>query len=138
VAKRAAEKISKRFDSTVVGTHHGYFNSTDEIAEVVAKIRSSRPHLLLAGLGESQEVFLHRHRDSLAVPVMIGVGGTLDVLAGAAKRTPVWTRRVGLEWAWRVGFDPRHRLPRLVRFVWIVLSSKRSNRPLIENERDPC
>ncbi|UCH25043.1 MAG: WecB/TagA/CpsF family glycosyltransferase [Trueperaceae bacterium] len=129
IAAQAADYISNRYHCTVVGTHHGYFNTVDEIAEVVAKVRSSRPHLLLAGLGEDQELFLQRHRDALGVPVMIGVGGTLDVLAGAAKRTPAWTRRVGLEWAWRVGFDPNrwHRLPRLLRFVRIVCTRERSN-----------
>jgi N-acetylglucosaminyldiphosphoundecaprenol N-acetyl-beta-D-mannosaminyltransferase len=65
--------------------------------------RRSGANLLLAGLGERQESFLAAHRERLGAAVAIGVGGTLDVLAGAVRRTPGWTRRLGLEWAWRVG-----------------------------------
>jgi N-acetylglucosaminyldiphosphoundecaprenol N-acetyl-beta-D-mannosaminyltransferase len=54
---------------------------------------------------------------------MIGVGGTLDVLSGTVKRTPRWARRLGLEWAWRIGLDPKRwrRFPRLLAFVRLVM-----------------
>jgi N-acetylglucosaminyldiphosphoundecaprenol N-acetyl-beta-D-mannosaminyltransferase len=59
----------------------------------------------------------------LGAGALIGVGGTIDVLAGVATRTPGWTRRWGLEWAYRVGLDPKrwHRIPRLARFVALTL-----------------
>ncbi|QRN81003.1 MAG: WecB/TagA/CpsF family glycosyltransferase, partial [Nocardiopsis sp. BM-2018] len=83
--------------------------------------------LLLAGLGEGQEAVLAAQRRRWGVGAMIGVGGTLDVLAGVAKRTPTWTRRLGVEWAWRVGLDPArwHRFPRLIRFVGLALREPR-------------
>lgn len=57
---------------------------------------------------------------------MIGVGGTLDVLTGEVKRTPGWTRKVKLEWAYRVGLNRKrwHRFPRLIQFVKLVRASK--------------
>jgi N-acetylglucosaminyldiphosphoundecaprenol N-acetyl-beta-D-mannosaminyltransferase len=72
-----------------------------------------------------QELFLHTHRAALRVPLMMGVGGALDVLSGSVKRTPAWTHRLGLEWAYRVGFDRRrwHRIPRLARFVRLVVDN---------------
>jgi N-acetylglucosaminyldiphosphoundecaprenol N-acetyl-beta-D-mannosaminyltransferase len=127
VAERAAATAKQRWGVVIAGCHHGYFTEREEAA-VVAAVGQARAHVLLAGLGEGQEMFLDRHRGALGAAVLIGVGGTLDVLAGEASRTPTWTRRLNLEWAWRVGLDRRrwHRFPRLVSFVRLVL--KRSGR----------
>lgn len=122
VAERAAAEAASRFGVNVVGSHHGYFDRSapDEVLRAVA---SSRADLLLAGLGEGQELFLHSHAAQLGVGVMVGVGGTLDVLAGEVKRMPAWTRRLGVEWLFRVALDRRRwgRLPRLFRFAAMVL-----------------
>jgi N-acetylglucosaminyldiphosphoundecaprenol N-acetyl-beta-D-mannosaminyltransferase len=128
VAARAAKRAEALFGTTVAGAQHGYFKRPDEVPEVVQRIAESGATLLLAGLGEGQELFLHEHRSELKVPLMIGVGGSLDVLAGEARRTPAWTRRAGLEWAWRVGFDPKRwkRAPRLLAFVRLVREARRA------------
>ena len=125
VADRAAERASRDFGSVGAGIQHGYFRRPDDTPDVVDEVRAARADLLLAGLGPGQERFLADHLDALGASVAIGVGGTLDVLAGTARRTPAWTRRLGLEWAWRVGLDPKrwHRIPRLARFVILVLRS---------------
>jgi N-acetylglucosaminyldiphosphoundecaprenol N-acetyl-beta-D-mannosaminyltransferase len=126
IAQRAAEEAQRRFGTTIAGCHHGYFKRPDETPGVLKNVRESQAQLLLAGLGEGQELFLHDNRAGLDVPLMIGVGGTLDVLAGEVKRTPLWTQKVGLEWAWRVGFDHKrwYRFPRLLKFVRLVLREK--------------
>lgn len=126
VAERAAKVAQARFGSRVAGVQHGYFKKPHEVPEVVRQVASSGADLLLAGLGEGQERFLHEHRLDLNVPLMIGVGGSLDVLAGEARRTPAWTRRLGVEWAWRVGLDRKrwHRFPRLVQFMRLVMAAE--------------
>ncbi|MBW6455086.1 MAG: WecB/TagA/CpsF family glycosyltransferase, partial [Trueperaceae bacterium] len=126
VAEAAAAAARRRWGTRVAGAHHGYFDHETEGAAVAREVRRSGAQLLLAGLGERQEVFLDAQRDTLGVGAMIGVGGTLDVLAGVARRTPAWTRRWGVEWAWRVGLDPArwHRLPRLLRFIGLALSRR--------------
>ena len=122
VARRAAETACQRYGTVVAGTQHGYFKRPDEVAEITHAISKSGADVLLAGLGEGQELFLHRHRAALKVPLLMGVGGALDVLSGEVKRTPAWTRKLRLEWAYRVGFDTQrwHRIPRLVQFVKMV------------------
>ena len=122
VAERAAARAHSLYGTAVAGVQHGYFERPLEVPEVVQKVAESGAHLLLAGLGEGQERFLHEHRGELGAPLMIGVGGALDVLSGQVKRTPAWTRRAGLEWVWRVGADPRRwrRAPRLVAFVRLI------------------
>lgn len=128
VAERAAQTIKERYGAHIVGLRHGYFKQPEDLPLVIDAIRTSGAQLLLAGLGEGQERFLHEHRAELGVPLMIGVGGTLDVLAGEVKRTPLWTRKLGLEWAYRVGFSPSrwHRFPRLLTFIFLVLKRSRA------------
>ncbi len=126
VAEAAAAATAARWGTVVVGHRHGYFDRASEGATVAAEVRGSGAGLLLAGLGEGQERFLDEHRDAFGAGCLIGVGGTLDVLAGVARRTPAWTHRWGVEWAWRVGLDPKRwrRAPRLARFAWMVLRSR--------------
>ena len=127
VAERAAVTAHERWGSEVVFVRDGYFDREREGGSVAAAVAASGAQVLLAGLGEGQEVVLEAHRDAWGAGALIGVGGTLDVLAGVAKRTPEWTRRFGVEWAWRVGLDPArwHRLPRLARFVALALRAQR-------------
>jgi N-acetylglucosaminyldiphosphoundecaprenol N-acetyl-beta-D-mannosaminyltransferase len=125
VAQKAAEAAKRNYGTVIAGVQHGYFKRPEDVPAICQLVRESNAHLLLAGLGEGQELFLHVNRSALNVPLMIGVGGTLDVMAGEVQRTPLWTRKVGLEWAYRVGLDRKrwHRFPRLLKFVKLVLES---------------
>jgi N-acetylglucosaminyldiphosphoundecaprenol N-acetyl-beta-D-mannosaminyltransferase len=53
-----------------------------------------------------KERFLASHRDALGVPFIMGVGGSLDILAGAVRRAPLRMQRLGLEWLYRVCQEP--------------------------------
>ena len=124
VAEEAARSLASRCPGLrVVGTHDGYF-SPEEEPEVVRKIAEAKPDILFVGLGAPrQEKWIRRHMAELQVPVAIGVGGSLDVLAGRARRAPEWMQRAGLEWLYRVAREPS-RLPRmwaLPRLVWMTL-----------------
>jgi len=128
VAEAAGREVTRRYGTRVLGTHHGYFGrGADEVTAVCRAVKESGAALLLAGLGEGQERFLHRHAEALGAAVMIGVGGTLDVLSGRVKRMPRWTTRLGVEWLFRVGLDPKRwrRLPRLWTFALLVLNRRR-------------
>jgi N-acetylglucosaminyldiphosphoundecaprenol N-acetyl-beta-D-mannosaminyltransferase len=126
IAQKAADEAHKKYGTMIAGVQHGYFKRPDDVPHICQMIKESQAHLLLAGLGEGQELFLHQHREALAVPLMMGVGGTLDVMSGEVQRTPLWTRKVGLEWAWRVGLDRKrwHRFPRLLKFVRLVYAAR--------------
>ncbi|MDJ0865454.1 MAG: WecB/TagA/CpsF family glycosyltransferase [Myxococcota bacterium] len=93
-----------------VGSHHGYLEGSD--ARVVAEINAARPHLLLVGMGNPlQERWLHDHRESLRVPLCLGVGGLMDYWAGDLDRAPHWLRRLGFEWVHLMLRQP-HKVPR--------------------------
>jgi N-acetylglucosaminyldiphosphoundecaprenol N-acetyl-beta-D-mannosaminyltransferase len=124
VAEAAGRELAARYPGlTVAGTHHGYFKAEEEPA-VVAKVRQSRADLLFVALGAPrQELWAARHLEALGVPVVMGVGGSFDVLAGKVRRAPVWLRRLHLEWLGRLLMDPKRWRRQLVlpKFVLLVL-----------------
>ncbi|NLV17325.1 MAG: WecB/TagA/CpsF family glycosyltransferase [Syntrophomonadaceae bacterium] len=111
----------------VAGNHHGYFID-DESLEIVELIRAAQPDILLVGLGAPrQDQWIAQYLEDLRVPVCIGVGGTLDVLAGRVKRAPRIWRRLGLEWLYRLVSEPARikRQMALPKFVGLVLKQGR-------------
>lgn len=91
----------------IAGSHHGYFQPEDE-AELVRAINVSGADCLFVGLPTPmKERFIARHSQSLAPAFIMGVGGSIDVLAGHVKRAPRWMQRAGLEWLYRTIQEPR-------------------------------
>ena len=123
-AKKKAEELYPGIE--IVGTRNGYFKEADEPA-IIADIKAQKPDLLLAALGvPKQEKWLHAHKEELGVPLSIGVGGTLDVMAGVMKRAPRWMLKAKLEWLFRGILQPKRagRLLALPKFVLKVHSYK--------------
>ena len=72
-----------------------------------AEVETARPEIVLAAFGAGrQELFLDRYLGPIGAAAGIGVGGSLDFLAGRVRRAPAVLRRVGLEWAWRLAIQP--------------------------------
>ncbi len=93
-------------------------------------IRAARPHLVLVAFGApKQEMWMHRRRGALAPSVLLGVGATLDFLAGRVRRAPPWASRAGLEWLWRLAREPRRLWRRYLvddpRFAVVLLRALR-------------
>lgn len=128
VAEAAAQAAHERYGVTVAGVHHGYFPPAED-ARVAALVGESQADLLLTAMGAArQEIFNDYWRGVLNVPVAMGVGGVLDVLAGTARLAPTWTRKLGVEFVWRVASDRSRwgRAPRLAQFVALVQREKRA------------
>ena len=127
VAEKAKAKAEELYPGIeIVGTRDGYFKAEDEAA-IIEEIKAAQPDLLLAALGvPKQEKWLHAHLKELNVPVAIGVGGTLDVMAGVMKRAPYWMQKAKLEWLFRGLLQPKRagRLMALPKFVLKVHSYK--------------
>ena len=123
VAARAAEACAAAYGVQIAGVQDGYFKPED--AEAIAqRILEADTHLLLTGLGGGkQERFNQRFRPAR---VSIGCGGYIDVLAGETALAPDWTRRIGVEWIWRIVTLGRwNRAQRLLEFVVKTLTVKR-------------
>jgi len=108
VLRMLQDRLAHRFPGLcIAGSRDGYFTES-ESAEVAAQIRDSGADMLFLGItSPKKEIFLGTYGDSLGVPVMHGVGGSFDVLAGVTKRAPERWQRMGLEWAYRTLQEPR-------------------------------
>jgi N-acetylglucosaminyldiphosphoundecaprenol N-acetyl-beta-D-mannosaminyltransferase len=88
--------------------------------EIKRRIRAGKPDLLFVGFGcPKQEKWMAMHYVSLGVPVVVGVGATIDFLAGRVKRAPVWMRRGGVEWIFRLAQEPRRLMGRYMTDMWV-------------------
>lgn len=128
VAEKAKAKAEQLYPGIeIVGVRNGFFSPADNAA-IIAEIRAARPDLLLVALGvPKQEKWIAAHLAELDVPVAIGVGGTLDVMAGVMKRAPYWMQRAKLEWLFRGLMQPKRagRLLALPKFVLKVHASRK-------------
>ena len=128
VAEKAKAKAEQLYPGIeIVGVHNGFFSPADNAA-IIAEIRAARPDLLLVALGvPKQEKWIAAHLAELDVPVAIGVGGTLDVMAGVMKRAPHWMQKAKLEWLFRGLMQPKRagRLLALPKFVLKVHASRK-------------
>ena len=106
VVERVAALFSERHRGLrIAGYHNGYW---DDDLEVISAVRAARPdYLFLAIPSPRKELWLNSHLDELAVPFVMGVGGSFDVIAGKVSRAPKWLQTAGFEWAWRLGQEPR-------------------------------
>jgi N-acetylglucosaminyldiphosphoundecaprenol N-acetyl-beta-D-mannosaminyltransferase len=127
VAERAAKNLCERFPGLqVVGAYAGSPVIDDEDA-LVARVRAARPDALFVAYGApQQDKWIARNAQQLQVPLMMGIGGTLDYIVGIVSRAPSWMRRLGLEWLYRLIRQPwrwRRQLA-IWRFAWHSLRER--------------
>jgi N-acetylglucosaminyldiphosphoundecaprenol N-acetyl-beta-D-mannosaminyltransferase len=108
VLDRAVDRMLAGFPGVdIVGRRNGYFDASEEEA-VAREIAAARPDILFVAMtSPKKENFLGQWSPLLGVPVCHGVGGSFDVLAGKVRRAPIAWQRLGLEWLYRVGQEPR-------------------------------
>ncbi|TYP57814.1 WecB/TagA/CpsF family glycosyltransferase [Thermosediminibacter litoriperuensis] len=121
VAEESAAGIKAKFPGVrIAGTHHGYFDLSQQ-DKVVDEINGLKPHFIFVGMGAPrQEVFMVNNKDKIRGGIMMGVGGSLDVLAGRVSRAPQWMQRLGFEWFYRLVQEPS-RIKRMVALPLFLL-----------------
>ena len=94
--------------------------SDAENEEIAWRIQEARPDLVFVAFGcPKAEKWIARHYRAIGAPVMVGVGGTIDFLAGRVKRAPRWMARGGVEWIYRLMQEPRRLWRRYSRDLWV-------------------
>lgn len=125
IAELAAEKMKEKCpDLQICGMADGYFKDENE---VVQKVNDAKADVLFVCLGApKQEKFMAAHQKDLNVKLMIGLGGTLDGIAGTVKRAPKWMIRLNLEWLYRLIKEPSRfgRMMRLPKFVFAAFKKR--------------
>jgi N-acetylglucosaminyldiphosphoundecaprenol N-acetyl-beta-D-mannosaminyltransferase len=139
VAERAAEIFRQRYQTQVVGCDAPMLSLAEGDPATLAafdKVQAAAPDLLLLALGApKQEILMHRWAKTYAPAVALGIGASLDFVAGTVKRAPVWMQKSGLEWAFRLGQEPRRLWrrylvndPRFLKVLAETLARPRSER----------
>lgn len=104
VAKKAAEKIHNDFGVNVCGFEHGYHKDD---SGVLKDINEKKPGILLVCLGApKQENWIADNKENLPPCLMIGAGGSVDVLSGQTTRAPKFFLKLNLEWFYRLITEP--------------------------------
>jgi N-acetylglucosaminyldiphosphoundecaprenol N-acetyl-beta-D-mannosaminyltransferase len=120
----ARRELARRFPTLkIAGARDGFFR---DAKEVVDDINHSGADLLFVAMGSPrQEFWIAEHRAALEPSFCMGVGGSLDVLAGTARRAPAVFRKTGTEWLFRLMLDPSRLRRQMVlpKFAWEVLKS---------------
>ncbi len=106
VAAEVAAQLRAANPQLEVASHPGSPDpSSDD--ETLTLIRAHRTQVLLVAFGApKQELWIDRLKGPLGPVVGIGVGGAFDYLTGRVRRAPVWMRRAGLEWLYRLVRQP--------------------------------
>lgn len=131
VAEAARDVLVQRHPTLhVVGTYSGSPAAQEEDA-IVQRINASGADLLFVAYGApAQDKWIARNLPRLNVAMAMGVGGSLDFIAGRVPRAPSWMRRLGLEWLFRLVRQPWRwrRMLRLPAFVLAVLREGEGDR----------
>lgn len=111
VAELAAEKLRQRLPKVqIVDTLAPRIglSATDEERESVERLIRAKADVIFVCLGApKQELFSDRNRRALAPAVLVCFGAAVDFAAGTMPRAPTWMSQMGLEWAFRLGREPR-------------------------------
>ncbi len=140
VARRAGDALEQLHPGLqIVGAASPRIDLSRPPAErrhIVREIQQARPDLVLVGLGApKQELWIDESIGALRPAVLLGVGASIDFLAGTARRAPAWVSAHGLEWLYRLAHEPRRlwrrylvRDPRFARIVLRELAARGSRR----------
>ena len=125
IAASVSKRLRERFANLHIEYADGYFTK-EEAPGRADRIRASGADILFVGMGvPRQEAFIEEQWNRLGVGIAIGVGGSLDVLAGVRTRAPRWMQKIGMEWFFRLIQEPRRLFRRYLvtnsQFIWLVL-----------------
>ena len=127
IAEEAAEEGKRRWPGLkVADCRNGYFSAEEE-PEILDGINRSGAAILFAALGApKQEKWLAKYREQLKPCLLMGIGGSFDVLAGKMQRAPKWMQDAKLEWLFRLMKQPSRfgRMLALPKFVFAVREDK--------------
>lgn len=123
----ALSEIKMRYPNLdIVGWHNGFFKTYQEM-NIFKEIAAAKPNYVFVAMGElKQEIIIQKCRSIYKNAIYMGVGGTIDLVAGEQPDPPEWIRTKHLEWLFRLIRQP-FRAPRfkaLPIFVYLVLQEK--------------
>lgn len=119
-ATRAADRLAAASPGLRVAgalcPPYGFERDPEAVADLCAKVAGAEPDLVFVGLGfPKQERIIDRLKPELPGAWFVGCGAAVNFVAGDVDRAPRWMQRTGLEWAHRLGVEPRRLAGRYLR-----------------------
>jgi N-acetylglucosaminyldiphosphoundecaprenol N-acetyl-beta-D-mannosaminyltransferase len=88
--------------------------------DLLERLKAAKPDIVLVAFGcPKQEKWIRMNYRRAGIPVCIGVGATIDFLAGTVSRAPKWMQRGGVEWIYRLAQEPKRLLKRYATDLWV-------------------
>jgi len=111
VLGRLSARLRGQFPSLrIAGTYSPPFRalSKEENDEIIRKINDAKPDVLWVCLGlPKQELWIYANRQKLSVPIVVAAGAAAKFVSGSVASAPIWIRKHGFEWLWRLIREPR-------------------------------
>lgn len=109
VVENVASKYATQYSHSIIGGFRNGYYSESELPRIAEEINNSGSQLLFVAIpSPKKENFIHRYAKSMPnVILLMGVGGSFDVVTGRVKRAPAWMQDNGLEWLYRLIQEPR-------------------------------
>ena len=130
VVKNVVNYYSVTYSEKIIaGFRNGYFNEKDE-KKIIKKIKESDANFLFVAItSPKKEIFLNKYKDELKnINLIMGVGGSFDVIARTVKRAPKYMQDMGLEWFYRLTQEPRRMWRRYlignIKFLILIFKAK--------------
>ncbi len=130
VVKKIVDHYSDKYSNEVIaGYRNGYFYIEEE-KKIIDQIIKSKPNFLFVAMtSPKKEIFLNKYKNKLkSVNLIMGVGGSFDVISGAVNRAPAFMQKIGLEWFYRFAQEPGRMWKRYLignlKFIIIILIAK--------------
>jgi len=130
VAEQAAAALTRRYPGLRVAGCYAGSPRPEEEDEIVDWVRAANPDVLFVAYGAPrQDLWIARNQARIGVPVALGIGGSLDYVAGVVRRAPRWMQQAGLEWFYRLIREPS-RLRRQLVIPWFATLVLKGHDPL--------
>lgn len=102
----------------------GFIHDPAAVDAVIARVRETAPDMVFIAVGapQSEMLTLRLRRAGLVEPSILCCGAAFEFLLGKQTRSPVFFRRTGLEWAWRLAGNPRRLAGRYASDAGFLLS----------------
>lgn len=127
VLQQAVQNVQKKYPAIqLVGSRNGYFDFSD--SSIIEAVQATQPDMIFVALGfPKQEQWIHQYLNSASKGLLMGVGGSFDVLSGQSKRAPKIFIDLNIEWLYRLIKQPT-RLKRMMVLPKFLLEVKREKR----------
>ena len=89
-----------------------------DLTKMADLINDKNINIVWVGMGGAKQIFLaDALRKRIKGKVFVTVGAAFDFLTGNKKQAPVFIQKMGLEWLFRLIFEPKRLIPRYNRII---------------------